>query len=104
MTNPPKFPVTPGAAFTFEVPYAARIGTEHAAYVAVLFVDDAGREVSRCFLYLESLENTLVTLQTPADGSFKIEPDGSLLKSQPQEVLADFPGNDRFRGATALRQ
>jgi hypothetical protein len=57
-TNSPKFSMTPGAAFTVEVLYAARIENERAAYLAVLFFDDTGREVGRWFLYIASSKAT----------------------------------------------
>ena len=100
-TNSPKFQVTPGAAFTLEVPYAARIENEHSAYVAALFVDDAGHEVGRRFLYLESIEALLGMVKTGSDGSFTFDTK-TVFASEPQEFRADFLGDDRLRGATAM--
>ncbi|RUL79954.1 hypothetical protein [Dyella choica] len=102
--NSAKFPVTPGAAFTLEVPYEARINVEHSAYVAVLFVDDAGHEVGRRFLYLESIKTPIGTVRTRSDGSFSFGINQTVLASGPQMFSADFPGDDRLRSATAMIQ
>ena len=101
-TNSPKFPVTPGAAFTLEVPYTARVANEHGAYVAVLFVDDAGHEVGRRFLYIETSKAVIGTTKTGADGSFTFNIGQTEAASQPQEFQVDFRGDARFRGAAAM--
>jgi hypothetical protein len=100
--NSPKFPVTPGAAFTLEVPYTARVENEHAAYVAVLFVDDAGHEVGRRFLYIESSKATIGEAETGPDGSFTFDVGRTESASQPQEFHVDFQGDARFRGVAAI--
>jgi len=102
--NSREFPVTPGATFTLEVPYSARIGTEHAAYVAVLFVDDQGHEVGRRFLYLESLGFPVSTAVTGLDGAFRFNVDRTIAAARPQEFEAQFSGSDRYRGAAAVVQ
>lgn len=102
--NSPKFPVTPGATFTLEVPYSARIGTEHAAYVAVLFVDDKGHEVGRRFLWLESLGLRVGATVTGPDGVFRFNADRTLAAAKQQEFEVQFSGSDQFRGAAAVVQ
>jgi hypothetical protein len=99
--NSRKFPVTPGATFTLEVPYAARIGTEHVAYVAVLFVDGKGHEVGRRFLWLESVGLPAGTAVTGPDGAFRFNVDRVIAAAKPQEFDVQFPGSDQFRGAAA---
>jgi hypothetical protein len=101
-TNSPKFPVTPGATFTLEVPYTARVESEHGAYVSVLFVDDAGHEVGRRFLYLESSKSTIGATKTGADGSFTFTIGQAVSASRPQEFQVDFQGDARFRGVAAI--
>jgi hypothetical protein len=102
ITNSPKFPVTPGATFTLEVPYTARIESEHGAYVSMLFIDDAGHEVGRRFLFLESSKSTIGTAKTSPDGSFTFDIGRTVSASQPQEFQVDFQGDARIRGAAAI--
>jgi hypothetical protein len=100
--NSRKFPVTPGATFTLEVPYSARIGTEHDAYIAILFVDGMGHEVGRQFLWMESLGRAVGATATGPDGTFRFNVDRTIEAARPQEFEVQFSGSDQFRGAAAV--
>jgi hypothetical protein len=102
LTNSPKISVTPGASFTLDVSYTARIESEHSTYVSMLFVDDAGHEVGRRFLYLESSKSTVGAAKTGPDGSFTFDVGRMVSASLPQEFQVDFQGDARLRGAAAI--
>jgi hypothetical protein len=91
------FAVVPGAAFALTVPLGAAPGADQAGYLALIFLDAAGKEVQRRKLALTPGE-LAVESDTDAGGEFTVA-------RPPNPAWADwrgvFAGNAAWRGTAA---
>src|SRR5271166_108481 len=91
-----EFPATPGAPFTLDVPIAASANAERAGYVALRFLDAAGKEVRRDTIWFSPAERELATVMTDKDGRFAWP-----VPEQETAAGEEFPAS--FAGRAALR-
>jgi hypothetical protein len=70
--NLKQFPVTAGAAFTLDTTLSAPAAADHAGYVTVIFLDAAGKGMSRENLWFTPSVQPLGRAMTDARGAFSL--------------------------------
>ena len=98
--NAQRFPVTPDNPFTLQVPMRTNLASAGSGYVALAFLDAAGKEVERLRLPFEPAEKPIGTLTTDAHGRFSLLPDAATLRAS-IGYRAEFDGDARHRSASA---
>jgi hypothetical protein len=95
LRNSASFAVVPGRHFRLAVPLDATAGMGAGSYVALMFLDAAGREVTRLKLATSPSEVALATVSTDSGGRF-VTPLGVAL-TRGMTVIAQFGGTDALR-------
>ena len=98
--NAPNFPVTPDHPSTIQVPMRTNQTSAGSGYVALVFLDAAGKELERLRLPFEPAERPIGTLTTDAQGRFSLLPDAATLRAS-VGFRAEFAGDARYRTASA---
>jgi hypothetical protein len=98
MTGTPRFPVTDGAEFTVDVPWRVSPASAGSGYLALMFLDAAGKEFRRSKLPLEPGWGTLAQATTTADGSFAMRVPNLAL----DRVKLSYSGSDALRGTVEI--
>ena len=98
--NAPNFPVTPDHPYTIQVPMRTNLTSAGSGYVALVFLDAAGKELERLRLPFEPAERPIGTLITDAQGRFSLLPDAATLRAS-VGFRAEFAGDARYRTASA---
>lgn len=99
--NLKQFPVTPGAAYTLDTLLSATAAAEHAGYVTVIFLDAAGKGISREFLWFTPSIQPLGTVITDARGAFSLRlPEN--VASAAADIRAEWTGSTSLRPGMAI--
>jgi hypothetical protein len=96
-----QFPVTAGAAYTFQAPIAATASAEHAGYLTLIFIDAAGKGLKRDFLWFGPSQRAIGSATTDTDGRFALNLPEAVAMAQP-ELRATFAGSASLRPALAV--
>jgi hypothetical protein len=98
--NTPGFAVTPDNPFTIQVPMRTHPASAGSGYVALAFLDAAGKEVERLRSPFEPAERSSAKLTTDAQGRFSLLPDAATLRAS-VGFRAEFAGDARYRSVSA---
>jgi hypothetical protein len=92
--------VTRGTTFTFKAPIMAMENAEHAGYATIIFLDSAGKGITRRNLWFTPSKLRLDSLITDEDGRFQLKIPNKVLDAQ-AEVHALYMGNQDLRPSMA---
>ena len=98
--NTPPFPVVPGDPYTMDLSLTAAHDSDH-GYVAVIFLDQAGRGMSRRIISFAPTSRPAGTAMTDAAGRFAIPLDAELGAAH-ASYRATFGGNAEYRLSSRL--
>ncbi|HEY0422520.1 MAG TPA: hypothetical protein VGC82_04270, partial [Rhodopila sp.] len=98
--NTPAFPVTADDPFTIQVPMRTDLASAGSGYVALIFLNAAGKEIMRLRLPFDPVQRPIGTLTTDAHGGFSLLPDPATLRAS-VGFHAEFPGDPQHRTASA---
>jgi hypothetical protein len=79
--NTPRFPVTPNAPFTVEVPMSISPVTVGSGYVALIFLDAQGKGLLRLRIPFEPVARDIGTVQSDQAGRFSMQPSAETLRA-----------------------
>jgi len=99
--NLKQLPVTAGAAYALTAPIAATAAAENAGYVTIVFLDASGQGVLRRALWFSPSKQPLGTVQTDAQGAFRLALPETVALAQP-EIRAEYAGSAELRPALAV--
>jgi hypothetical protein len=99
--NLKQFPVTPGAAYTLDTSLSAPAAADHAGYVTVIFLDAAGKGLSRENLWFAPSVQPLGRAMTDARGAFSLRLPDNVASARP-DIRAGWAGTASFRPAMAV--
>jgi hypothetical protein len=99
--NLKQFPVTPGAAYTLDTSLSAPAAADHAGYVTVIFLDAAGKGMSRENLWFTPSVQPLGRATTDARGAFSLRLPANVASARP-EIRAEWTGSASLRPAMAI--
>jgi hypothetical protein len=95
-----QFAVTPGQPFTLKVPIMATGNAEHAGYVTIIFLDSAGKGITRRNLWFTPSKQRLDSVTTDKDGQFRLQVPARVLDAG-EDIHAFYVGNPDLRPAMA---
>jgi beta-lactamase regulating signal transducer with metallopeptidase domain len=96
-----RFPVTPGADYDLDVPLSVSANGERAGYVALMFLNGAGRETRRDRVWFRPSVRSLGNAVTNADGRFQMEIPVRSVEAG-SEIRAYFPGSASLGSQTVV--
>jgi hypothetical protein len=96
-----RFPVTAASDYDLKVPLSVSGSGERACYVALQFVDGAGKAVRRDRIWFRPSVRGLGNAVTDADGRFRMAIPSRLVKAG-SEIRAYFPGSASLGSQTAM--
>jgi hypothetical protein len=99
--NLKQFAVTPGAAYTLDTSLSAPAAADHAGYVTVIFLDAAGKGMSRENLWFTPSVQPLGRAMTDARGAFSLRLPANVASARP-EIRAEWAGSASLRPAMAI--
>jgi hypothetical protein len=99
--NLKQFPVTPGAAYTLDTTLSAPAAADHAGYVTLIFLDAAGKGMSRENLWFTPSIQPLGRAMTDARGAFSLRLPANVAAARP-EIRAEWSGSASLRPAMAI--
>jgi hypothetical protein len=95
LKNSPSFSVTAGNAFSFSISMLTSYDSRNSGYVAIIFLDAAGKEITRMELPLRVGQRPIFMGRTDRNGGFTVDvPEAPISSSL---VSFDFSGSDNFR-------
>jgi hypothetical protein len=98
--NIQSFPVTVDDPFTIRAPMRTDLASARNGYVAVIFIDNKGKEIMRFRLPFGPAERTISTLATDAQGKFSVILNPETLRDS-VGFRAEFPGDINHRSTSA---
>ena len=96
-TTSGKFPVTPGDTCTFSIPMRVTYSSRDSGNVCLIFLNGAGKEITRLLIPLEPGERLIWTGKTDDKGEFVVPS-----KTNPPIVRLDFAGDEGRRMASMV--
>jgi hypothetical protein len=99
--NLKQFAVTPGAAYTLDTTLSALAAADRAGYVTVIFLDAAGKGLSRENLWFTPSVQPLGKAMTDARGAFSLRLPANVASVRP-EIRAEWAGSASLRPAMAI--
>jgi hypothetical protein len=99
--NLKQFPVMPGAAYTLDTTLSAPAAADHAGYVTIIFLDAAGKGMSRENLWFTPSIQPLGRAITDARGAFSLRLPENVASARP-EIRAEWAGSASLRPAIAI--
>ena len=94
--NLKQFPVTPGKTFTLDAPIMATANADHGGYVMIVFLDSAGKGITRNNLWFAPSRIRLDSVVTDAAGRFSLEPSSTIMADHPA-ICASYDGDPNLR-------
>jgi hypothetical protein len=99
--NLKQFPVTAGAAYTLGTSLSAPAAADHAGYVTIIFLDAAGKGMSRENLWLTPSVQSLGRAITDARGGFSLRLPDNVASARP-DIRAEWVGSASLPPAMAI--